>query len=221
MEAGMKRLFAFSFPRCADVFVEAFLPMDSAAQRPLCKKISELWWRSGDGLDSNLRSTGPLKIVVFFPHSDKAKSNFGKDDHLHDNPLWWVIWYEPVRLWCRKASSSALSRPDLSLISNILRSLSFVCHLSLSHWSHNVRHSPGRQGWGFVWGWGVAEYHDQLSVLRMVRRSNLTSHRQVTLGKLNFFIHDIDYMVSIFSCRYSYGRTRKLRPNSSLFETWR
>ena len=32
-------------------------------------------------LDSNLRSTGPLKIVVFFPHSDKAKTNFGRDDH--------------------------------------------------------------------------------------------------------------------------------------------
>lgn len=102
------------------------------------KKISELWWRSDYVLDSNLRSTGPLKIVVFFPHSDKAKSNFGRDDH-----LWWVIWYEPIRLWCRKASSLALSRPCLSLISNILQSLSFVCHLSLSHWSYYVRHFPG------------------------------------------------------------------------------
>ena len=46
------------------------------------KKISELSWRSGDVLDSNVRSTGPLKIIVFFPHSDKAKSNFGRDDHL-------------------------------------------------------------------------------------------------------------------------------------------
>ena len=56
--------------------------MDSAAQLPMCKKLSEWWWRSGDVLDSNIRSIGPLEIVVFFPQSDKAKSNFGKDDHL-------------------------------------------------------------------------------------------------------------------------------------------
>lgn len=81
-EKKMKRIFAFSFPRCADKFVQAFLPMDSAAQRPLCKKVSERRWRSGDVLDLNLRSTGPLEIVIFFPQSDKAKSNFGKEDHL-------------------------------------------------------------------------------------------------------------------------------------------
>ena len=38
MAAGMERLFAFSFPPCADVFVQAFLQTDSAAQRPLCQK---------------------------------------------------------------------------------------------------------------------------------------------------------------------------------------